>query len=128
MGDSSYAALDRDLFTVMDVAADPAERSRLAAMLLALTEPAALALGHAFYARLDQLTGAEPDDPRVAMLAMDIAEHLVEHLPVELTAMMLANADDATSRDWLAVMSRDMAPAQAEVLRQLLQVLRKRRC
>ncbi|WP_248958542.1 hypothetical protein [Sphaerisporangium perillae] len=146
---SAFAELDRELLALVDGLAGPEERSRLAGLMSPLTEPAALAWGHALYRRLDELAGASPGDLRVAPLAADLAAHI----PDEMAALMLANLDTpperafppgpgpdaAGNRDasesrggggdggrWLEAMSTEMSPAQAEVLRLVMITLQAR--
>lgn len=67
------------------------------------------------YARLDELAGARADDPRVAGLAAELAEHL----PDEMAALMVAHGSG-----WL----EEMSGAQREVFRVLVQMLKDRAC
>jgi hypothetical protein len=49
-------------------------------MLRPLAEPETRRRGAEIYARLDEIADAPPDDPRVAALAADLADHLPERL------------------------------------------------
>ncbi len=150
---SKSAEIDRELLTLMDSVADASSRDEVMAMLDPLMTPDALARGHALYERLDELAAAEPDDPRVAVLAADLAAHL----PAEMATAMIrsaggpwpsvapetpaADADDppgsphderrsGTWRDtpvppWLAALGAELSPAQAEVFRLALAELMK---
>jgi len=117
-GGSAFGALDQELLTLIDTGADDAARAGFADLLRPLTEPDALSRGQALYARLDDLAGAEPTDPRVADLAADLAAHL----PPAMASAMSATGPD-TDR-WMQTMAAEMSPAQAEVFRRLLLVLR----
>ncbi|GAA3447876.1 MerR family transcriptional regulator [Planomonospora venezuelensis] len=141
---SAFAAADREMLALMDTVADPAERDRMLEMMRPLTEPGALARSHALYARLDELAGADPGDPRVPALAADLAAHI----PAELAAVMIehlpASADpsgsapgggaaaprpgprDADGGVWFEALSTELPPAQAEVLRLMAAVLKER--
>jgi DNA-binding transcriptional MerR regulator len=119
-GDSAFGTMDRELLTLIGTGADEAARAGFADLLRPLTEPAAVSRGEALYARLDDLATAEPTDPRVAVLAEDLAAHLPEGMTAAMTA-----PDPDTDR-WMETMSAEMSPAQAEVFRRLLSVLRER--
>lgn len=78
---SQAAAWDRELLVLMDTVAAAPERKRAFTMLDALAaDPELTARGHEFYRRLDELAGAEPDDPRIAPLAAELAEYSLRHL------------------------------------------------
>jgi DNA-binding transcriptional MerR regulator len=121
-GGSPFAEYDRELLSLIDTGAEPADRAAFIELLRPLTEPDALAQGHALYARLDQLVDAGPDDPRVAALADD----LVAHLPEQMAATMVASLDDAQTGRWLAAMSEEMPAAQARVFQLMVSRLRER--
>jgi DNA-binding transcriptional MerR regulator len=114
---SRFAAFDREMLELVDTAADEGRRAEWLAMLKPLTTPEALTRGHELYRRMDELADAEPDDPRVAGIAADLAAHL----PEEMAQAMVAGVDsDAEVWPWLEEMSGEVAPAQAEVLRLLV--------
>ncbi|KAB2341338.1 MerR family transcriptional regulator [Actinomadura rudentiformis] len=126
-GGSKFADFDREMLALVDTTADPGEREAFAELLRPLTTPEALARGEAIYARIDELAEAAPDDPRVAELAADIADHL----PEEMKAMMLASVDghpDTFNENgrWLSEMSLTLSPAQAEVFHVLMTMLKER--
>jgi DNA-binding transcriptional MerR regulator len=128
-GGSAFAQFDRDLLTVLvsggyarsgrDEA--PADRAALAELLQPLTEAATLARGHALYARLDELAGAAPGDPRVREVAHDLAAFL----PEPLASAIVASLDEADTAHWLDVVSAELPAAQAEVFRHLVVVLKE---
>lgn len=119
---SAFAAADRELLALMDTVTDPAGRTRVLDLLRPLTEPEALARGHALYARLDELAGADPGDPRVAVLAAD----LVAHLPAGTAETMLAGIEDPQAEPWRETMGDMLSPAQAETFRLVMLTLRER--
>ncbi|TDC80630.1 MerR family transcriptional regulator [Micromonospora sp. KC606] len=121
-GRSAFAEVDRDLLTVIDAGADPADRAGLAALFRPLVEPEASAAGQALYARLDELADAGPDDPRVAPLAGDLAAYL----PAEMAAAMVVSLDTAGNGGWLAALSQELSAAQVATFRLLLALLRQR--
>jgi DNA-binding transcriptional MerR regulator len=115
---SSFAEFDRQLITVAYSAAEPADRAWLTELFRPLSEPAARLRGHALQARLDALANSERDDPRVAELAADLAAHITD----EMAAVIVANTGD----QWLEVIFDEMSPAQAEVFRLLVIMLKER--
>ncbi|MFF5206787.1 MerR family transcriptional regulator [Streptosporangium sp. NPDC000396] len=134
---SKFAELDRELLVLVDSMADPAGRARMLDLMRPLTEPDALARGHALYKRLDELAGADPGDPRVATLATD----LVAHIPDEMAAAMVASLDSSPGHarppgpasaentdggQWLEAMFTEMSSAQGEVFRLVMIMLKER--
>ncbi|WP_144118632.1 MerR family transcriptional regulator [Catellatospora sichuanensis] len=119
---SAFAALDRDMLSLIDTGADPAAREQLMAMFRPLTDPDARARGHALTARMDAIAGADPADSRVSALAVDLAAHL----PAEMAAAMVASLDEAETGRWLDLMTSELTPAQAEVLRLMVTTLKER--
>lgn len=122
-GRSKFAELDRQLLTVIGTGADPAHLAEITGLFRPLAEPEALARGHALDARLDELADADADDPRVAALAADLADHL----PDEMATVMVTSLDDAETGRWLDTMSQELSAAQAEALRLLMTMLKERR-
>lgn len=121
-GDSASGALDRELLALIGTTADDDARAAFADLLRPLTEPAAVDRGRDLYARLDDLATADPTDPRVAGLGADLADHL----PTGMATAMTSTADDPATARWWRSMAQELSPAQAEVFRQLLLVLRER--
>ncbi|MDI1464009.1 MerR family transcriptional regulator [Catellatospora sp. KI3] len=119
---SAFAALDRDVISLIDTGADPAVREQVLAMFQPLTEPGARERGHALTARMDALADADPADPRVAALAAELAAHL----PAEMAAAAVASLDDPEHGRWFELMSTELSPAQAEVLRLMVTALKER--
>lgn len=128
-GGSRFAELDKGFLALAYTAADPAGRAWLADLFRPLTEPEALARGHTLYARLDELATAEPDDPRVSELAGDLAAHI----PGEMAAVMIAELDvrpdgqlaETEGGRLKEAILGEMSPAQAEVFRLLVTMLRE---
>jgi DNA-binding transcriptional MerR regulator len=123
---SAFAALDREMLTLVYSAADAGNRARIVELLRPLTDAQTLARGQAFYARLDEIADADPGDPRVAALAADLADHL----PADLAAVVGSRGDgspDAEDRDqWLDLIRSEASPAQAEVFRLMAIRLKER--
>lgn len=121
-GDSSVAALDRDLLMLMDTGADPKQRAEVAELLRPLTAPETAERTRVLYERLDELADAAPDDPRIAELAADLADHI----PDEIVSL-LDDLDDGEAASWLKTLSHELSPAQTETFRQTLALLKARR-
>ncbi|GAA3309040.1 MerR family transcriptional regulator [Nonomuraea dietziae] len=115
-GGSRFAALDRELLTLVGSMAGEEE---VRTLLAPLTSPDALAKAHELYARLDALDDAEPGDPRIAALAADLADYL----PAEMTSAMAAHSGPGSA--WLEALTDELNPAQAEVFRLLLLTLKE---
>ncbi|MET9494680.1 MerR family transcriptional regulator [Streptomyces sp. NPDC006552] len=109
---SPMAAKDRELLALIDTTAPPEVRGPLmTALLPTVTDPAAMDAARDVYARLDALADAAPDDPRVA----EAARALVACLPPELP-----DAGTPAPAGFLAAVLADCSPAQAEVVRLVL--------
>ncbi|MEV4064041.1 MerR family transcriptional regulator [Nonomuraea dietziae] len=115
-GGSRFAALDRELLTLVGAMAGEEE---VRTLLAPLTSPDALAKAHELYARLDALDDAEPGDPRIAALAADLADYL----PAEMTSAMAAHSGSGSA--WLEALTDELNPAQTEVFRLLLLTLKE---
>ncbi|MGC9670741.1 MerR family transcriptional regulator [Planosporangium sp. 12N6] len=121
-GDSTFGAFDRDLLTLIDTGAAPVDRAAFADLLRPLTAPEVIERGRAIYARLDELAGTDPGDPRVAALAADLAAHL----PEQLASAMLASLDHPDTGQWLETMAKELSAAQVEAFRLTLILLKER--
>jgi DNA-binding transcriptional MerR regulator len=136
-GGSKSAEIDRELLALMDTVADSADRAQFIYLFRPLTEPEAVARGHAFYARLDDLADADPGDSRVTTLAADLAAYI----PDEMAMAMVANldstpdqmrppgtdaVDNAGGGHWLRTMYAEVSAAQAEVFRLVVIMLKER--
>ncbi|MEU4702844.1 MerR family transcriptional regulator [Nonomuraea dietziae] len=115
-GGSRFAALDRELLTLVGAMAGEEE---VRTLLAPLTSPDALAKAHELYARLDALDDAEPGDPRIAALAADLADYL----PAEMTSAMATHSGPGSA--WLEALTDELNPAQTEVFRLLLLTLKE---
>ncbi|GGS70481.1 MerR family transcriptional regulator [Planobispora rosea] len=137
-GGTAVAAIDREMLALVDTAADPVERERMIGMLRPLTEPEALARGHELYRRIDELAGAELDDPRIPPLAADLVAHLpgemaaamVEHMPRDLGSQPVAATSPPGPREsgggaWLEALATELSPAQIEVFVQAMTIVKE---
>ncbi|GAA1340565.1 MerR family transcriptional regulator [Catellatospora bangladeshensis] len=120
---SPVAAAERELLALLDTTAEPAERDRVVAVLRAQADdPAAVARGQEVHRRLDELSDAPVDDPRVPPLAAELADSV----PRELLAVLPPPAEFGPDHPFSAVVLDAMAPAQAEVVRRALRILADR--
>jgi DNA-binding transcriptional MerR regulator len=113
--ESPMAAKDREVLALIETAAGPGERERLAAVLGdAFGEPGAVERAREAYSLLDALVDAGPDDPRLD----DAARALVACLPDGLVP------DEGVDDDhgFVRALYADMAPAQAEAIRRALRM------
>jgi DNA-binding transcriptional MerR regulator len=119
--DSPMAAKDREVLALIETAAGPEERKRLAAALgEAFGDPAAVEQAQDVYALLDALVDADVDDPRVEEAARAVEACLPDGLVPE------EGVDD--DHAFLHALYADMSPAQAEAVRRALRMhLRGRR-
>ncbi|NRQ35511.1 MerR family transcriptional regulator [Nonomuraea sp. NN258] len=116
---SKAAEWDRDLLVLMDSMATAPDRERASAMFAGLAaDPEIAARGHAFYRRLDELTDAGRDDPRIGPLARELADYSREHLIAE-GGPHDHGWDPAAVEPFLD----ELAPAQAEVIRQAVRLI-----
>jgi hypothetical protein len=110
------------MLALIHTGAGPADRAGFTALFQPFTEPEAEERTRAIYARLDELADAERTDPRVAVVAAELAACL----PGEMASAILASLDDTRHGHWLATLSQELSPAQAECFRQLVTILRER--
>ncbi|MEO3875895.1 MerR family transcriptional regulator [Nonomuraea sp. B12E4] len=113
---SKSAAWDRELLVLMD-SIPPAHGGELFSSTFEsmATDPEAMARGHDFYRRLDELAEAEPGDPRIAPLAAALAEYSMEHLPLDP-----APGSPGWDPEAIEPFLEDLTPAQADVIRRTI--------
>ncbi|WP_067466626.1 MerR family transcriptional regulator [Actinomadura macra] len=114
---TGFAALDRGLLALVDTAAGPDDRRRFAHLLRPFAEPGMVARVRALYARLDELVGAEADDPRIGGVAAAIAALV----PDDMAALIVERGEEI---GWIEEMPR----AQGAVFRRVVDLLRERKC
>ncbi|MFF8030636.1 MULTISPECIES: MerR family transcriptional regulator [unclassified Streptomyces] len=117
--DSPMAARDREMLALVETAASPEERERLAGLLSGvMTAPGGVERALTVYGLLDSLADADPDDPRVAEAARALAACVPAGLVPE-------GADGAVEEGdgFLRAFYADFAPAQAEVIRRTMRIL-----
>jgi DNA-binding transcriptional MerR regulator len=109
---SPLAERERELLTLLDTVADPADRDRTVAALRAAATPEALAVNVDLQRRLDDLADADPGDPRVPALAVDLAAAVPPDLRTEVTPDAFGDAILAS-----------LAPAQAAAVREAIRLM-----
>jgi DNA-binding transcriptional MerR regulator len=106
------AERERELLALLDTVADPADRDRAVAALRAAATPEAAARNAVLQRRLDELTDADPGDPRVPALAVDLAAAVPPELRDEVTPDVFGEAVLAS-----------LAPAQAAAVRGAIEIM-----
>jgi DNA-binding transcriptional MerR regulator len=113
---SPMAAKDREILALVDTGASPEDRQRLSASLRGfLDDPDTAARTREAYALLDALTDVDPGDPRVERTARALAACVPDGLPTEGQP----DLDNAV----LGALYADFAPAQAEAVRRMLEIV-----
>ncbi|CAL9313792.1 MerR family transcriptional regulator [Streptomyces sp. SudanB182_2057] len=114
--DSPMAVRDREILALVDTGASPEDRERLSAALRAvLDDPDAVARTREAYALLDALADVDPGDPRVERTARTLAACVPRGLPTEGQP----DLDNAV----LGAVYADFAPAQAQAVRRMLEIV-----
>ncbi|MGR8010803.1 MerR family transcriptional regulator [Streptomyces hypolithicus] len=118
--DSPSAAKDRDHLTLL---AGLADSDRIMAALAPMTQDPSVP---ALYERLDALADAAPDDPRIGPLA----DALAAAVPDAVLAAIPAEGPAVAAGAYGEAMLADFAPAQAAVVRRVMELLaaRVKRC
>ncbi|MCL3998691.1 MerR family transcriptional regulator [Streptomyces lavenduligriseus] len=113
---SPMAVKDREILALVDTGASPEDRERLSAALRGvLDDPDTVARAREAYALLDALADADPGDPRVERTARALAACVPGGFPVEGQP----DLDNAV----LGAVYADLAPAQAEAVRRMLEIV-----
>ncbi|MFD3586337.1 MerR family transcriptional regulator [Streptomyces sp. NPDC058683] len=116
LADSPMAAKDREVFALIETAADPAQRERLMSLAGAMAgSPQATARVNEVYVLLDALADAGTDDPRVAEAARAIAGCI--------PAGLLPEHGFDHGDSFLRALYADLAPAQAAAVRRALDIV-----
>jgi DNA-binding transcriptional MerR regulator len=120
----AMAAKERELLALLDVAATAETRGWLAGLLDTLgSGPEAMRRAYELYARMDELATAPADDPRVGEVARAIAAAVPDEVArAAAAAGQAAEVGDSFAEAFFA----DLAPAQAEAVREAIRLLRER--
>ncbi|RKS76042.1 DNA-binding transcriptional MerR regulator [Actinomadura pelletieri DSM 43383] len=110
---SRFGEFDRDLLALVDTKVGEGEREQFVKMMRPFGE--ARERIAQIYARMDEIADAPTNDPRIGEIARDLADEVPEDMAA------LAVGHDLDHR-WLD----EMPPAQAEVLRQMIGILKGR--
>lgn len=129
----AMAAKERELLALLETAA-PARAGRevVAALGVAGADPAAMDRMYRVYALLDELVEADVDDPRVARAARAVAESVPEAVLEAVGGAHggLAHGGEAHGGEadggFAGEVFADLAPAQAEAVRQAMRLLVER--
>ncbi len=105
------AEQERELLALLDTVADTADRERVVAAVRTVT-PEARALNDELRHRLEELADADPGDPRVPVLAADLAAAV----PPELRTA-------ATPGEFGEAIFASLAPAQAAAVREAIRLM-----
>jgi DNA-binding transcriptional MerR regulator len=132
--ESAMAAKDRELLALLEASASPGHREWFAALTHALNaDPEAMDRAYEIYARLDELAGIDDlGDPRIAELAEAVAHSMPEGLipAADTSASGAGESDDERASSNIDAFAEaffaDFPPAQAEVLRRAVELLRDR--
>ncbi|MEV4472222.1 MerR family transcriptional regulator [Nonomuraea sp. NPDC049504] len=113
---SASAAWDRDLLVLVDSASKTPDGRAFTVLDALAADPELTARGHDFYRRLDELAGAEPDDPRVGPMAEELAAFSLDHV-------LAGQTRDGWRADAVEPFLDGLAPAQAEVIRRAIRLI-----
>lgn len=121
--ESAMAARERELLAFLEASAGQGHREWLLAMTRALSsDPEAMARAYEIYARLDGLADAEPDDPRIE----DVARAVADSMPDDIADAAAGSGEVEDGGGFTEAFFADFPPAQAEVLRRAMGLLRER--
>ncbi|UUU34329.1 MerR family transcriptional regulator [Streptomyces sp. CA-210063] len=122
---SPMAAMDREVFALLETTTTPEVRAEMLAGLESMMAvPGAVERAHEVYALLDALADAELDDPRVTEAA-DLLAGLIppDMVPPDIDDGGGSSSSAAGAGSFLRAFYADFAPAQAEAIRRTLRKL-----
>lgn len=126
---SAIAAKDRDVLALIETSAPPEARDGVLALAGSLAESfeetAATERAHAVYALLDALEDAAPDDPRVPEAARAVSACVPDATVAGMPS--LPEGEPPMPDAFAQALYADLAPAQAEAVRQAIALLMERR-
>ncbi|MDJ1137992.1 MerR family transcriptional regulator [Streptomyces iconiensis] len=122
---SAIAAKDRDVLALLETSAPPGARESVVALAgsVASDEATAERAQHA-YALLDALEDAASDDPRVPEAAHAVAACVPEETVAGMPAV--AEGESPMAEPFAQALYAELAPAQAEAVRQAIALLTRR--
>ncbi|MFH0244573.1 MerR family transcriptional regulator [Streptomyces sp. HK10] len=122
------AARERELLALLETAAPPeAGREVVAALGAAGGDPAAMDRMYQVYTLLDEMAEADVDDPRVARAARAVAECVPDEVLEAVGGVPGAPLNgEAAGGGFAGEVFADLAPAQAEAVRQAMRLLVER--
>jgi DNA-binding transcriptional MerR regulator len=132
----AMAAKERELLALLDGSTSDGAREWLLAMLRSFgSDAAAMQRAYQLYAQMDELADAAVDDPRVGAVAQAMAAAMPDNVADAIAgrgapeAQPGAEAASAASENGSGLVDAflaDYAPAQAEAIRQAVQLLMER--
>jgi DNA-binding transcriptional MerR regulator len=121
--ESAMAARERELLAFLEATAGRGHREWLLAMTRSLTsDPDAMARAYEIYARLDELADADLDDPRIE----DVARAVADSMPDDIADAAAGSDEVEDGGGFAEAFFADFPPAQGEVLRRAMVLLRER--
>ena len=86
------------------------------------SDPEAMARAYEIYARLDELADADPNDPRIE----DVARAVADSMPDDVADAAAGSSEIEDGGGFAEAFFADFPPAQGEVLRRAVVLLRER--
>ncbi|MFG2142424.1 MerR family transcriptional regulator [Streptomyces sp. NPDC048650] len=126
----AMAAKDRAVLALLESAGGGAAQEPLIAALRAAGDaPGAMERAYAAYGLMDELAEAAPGDPRVARAARALADWVPQEAVSAVTALdgaLEAGQDGRGEEFWAGLLVGDLAPAQAEAVREAVRIVMRR--
>jgi DNA-binding transcriptional MerR regulator len=123
----AMAARERELLALLDGVPGAGSRNWLEGLLRTMSsEPDAMRRAYEIYARMDELAQAAEDDPRVGAVARDIAAAMPDEVVGAIRTWDGAGGAAGAEGGFAEAFFAEYAPAQAEAIRQAIELLRER--
>ncbi|PSK93004.1 DNA-binding transcriptional MerR regulator [Haloactinopolyspora alba] len=121
----AMAAKERELFALLEGSSTDASGGWLAGLVGSLgSDPEALHRAYDLYTRMDELAGAGTDDPRVAEVAGAVVELMPQDVIDSMAGVEEFDVDEGDG--FVGAYFADLAPAQAEAVRQAIRLVQER--
>ncbi len=123
----AMAARERELLALLDGVPGAGSRDWLEGLLRTMnSQPDAMRRAYDIYGRMDELAEATEDDPRVGGVAWDIAAMLPDEVAGAIRVWDGADEAGSAESGLAEAFFAEYAPAQAEAIRQAIELLRER--